>query len=383
MPEGNLLPSRPLHPSSHGLPCPLQPVLAPNNLLRMRPPARFDDATFASYEATTSSQRQALEAVQAFAGELRESPSLAGRVRRAVGLRPAPERQGLYLVGPAGTGKTHLLAATCHALTPAVSCAFLHSSDLFRTAEHPERMAQRLAQKARLLCLDEVELDDAANEARLVLFLKTLEQEGVRLLATSNVEPEKFLSRSVSRDRFRRFLTEEFREQYDVIVVTGEDYRRGQAEGARPGRGWIGPAAEAALRRAYERNGHRARWLPFGDLLAAATDTAHEKLLRQLRAYDRLYIPGITLRSTDDALRLLRLVDDLYTDPEAPALYFSAEAPPERWFAADDVRQGVERGIAEKFTRTVSRLHALCEIETVSEQQDPAQRAAAHDAAGR
>ena len=339
---------------------------------RFSPPARFADATFESYHARTSEQARACSAVQQFAEQTQKKPTWGERLRRLVGKGPAAPR-GLYLVGPVGTGKTHLLAAACHALAPEVPCAFLHSSTLFRSAEHPEHFARRLAETCRVVCLDEVELDDAANEARLVLFLQTLERKGVALLATSNVRPEQFLSNQITQGRFQRFLSETFRARYAVVFVGGEDYRRTKTAPPKEdlslerGRAWIGPpdAARAAMRTAFARDECAACWMPFGELLEAATDTAHEKLMRRLLACDSLYLDGVALSSTDDALRLLRLVDDLYTRPDAPALYLTASAPPARWFAAEG-RAGLERGVAEKFSRTASRLHALCEVEAVS-----------------
>ncbi len=348
----------------------------------MQPPARLADATLEpapakagdAYEAAAPSQHRALGAVRQFVQAMRRPLPLPRRLlrglRRRVGLAVPLPHPGLYLAGPVGTGKTHLLAAAYHALAPEVPCAFLHSSRLFRMQEHPEAAARRLAARYRVLCLDEVELDDAANEARLVAFLRTLESSGTALLATSNVEPERFLSTTLGTDRFRRFLTEELRRPSEVVFVGGENSgRRPPAPGrAARGRAWIGPdaATRPAMQAAFERDTGRAHRLSFDALLHAATHTAHEALMRRLTRHDSLYLAGIAVTGTDDALRLLRIVDHLYTDPEAPVLHLSAEAPPEDWFRPAGARRGLERGVAEKFARTVSRLRALCAITHVA-----------------
>ncbi len=101
-------------------------------------PERFRDATFESYEPQTPSQAEALRVARAFVAELRRTPSWAERLRALLGAADERLPQGLYLVGPAGTGKTHLLAATCNALMPERACAFLHSSTLFRQTEPPD-----------------------------------------------------------------------------------------------------------------------------------------------------------------------------------------------------------------------------------------------------
>jgi cell division protein ZapE len=58
------------------------------------------------------------------------------------------------------------------------------------------------------------------------------------------------------------------------------------------------------------------------------------------------------------------VIDALYLNRNAPTLHFTAEQPPDAWFAPD-AHAGLARAVAEKFERTVSRLHALCEVRTV------------------
>lgn len=327
----------------------------------MRPPERFRTATFETYRASEPSQADALSVARAFVDHLKARPTVGQRLKRLFGTPVLPWR-GLYLVGPVGTGKTHLLASMVQALEPEVPCAFLHSSALFRMTEHPEAFARRIARDYRVLAVDEVEIDDPANEARLVLLFHRLADLGVVLLATSNVEPDRFLSAEFGNDRFRRFLHEEFRQRYRVVVVGGDDYRRRLQK---PGRAWIGPLPEAraAMQDAFARTPGLKQWMSFEELVRAATDTAHARLVGDLLDADHLFLDGLAITGPDDALRLLRIIDDLYLAPDPPTLYFTAEAPPEALFDPATTHGGLERGIAEKFTRTTSRLAALCEIE--------------------
>jgi cell division protein ZapE len=328
----------------------------------MTPPARFADATFASYRTKTPSQRTALEAARTFVDRVQTPVSFSERIRQWMGRDGSPGPQGLYFVGPVGTGKTHLLAATYHALMPDVPCAFLHSSTLFRQTTPPPEYGHALADQVDVCCLDEVEIDDPANEARLVRTLQVLEERGVRLMATSNVAPEQFLSTQIGPNRFERFLRTEFRARYRIVVVQGEDHRRTDAQ-SRPGRGWVGPpdAARAQMETACRSASGATRWLSFDELRTATTNVAHERLIDRLTAYDHLFIADVTVRDTDDALRLLRVIDALYQEPDAPTLYFTATEPPEAWFAPS-AHRGIAQAIAEKFERTVSRLRAMCEV---------------------
>ncbi|MEP0546512.1 MAG: AFG1/ZapE family ATPase [Rhodothermales bacterium] len=326
------------------------------------PPPRFDGATFDTYRPQNDAQAVALADAEQFAERVRER--YTGSALRRWLKSDAGLRSGLYLVGPVGTGKTHLLVSIYRALSPGVPCAFLHSSALFRATEHPEAYAERLAERYRVLLIDEVELDDPANEVRLINVLKALQKLGVTVAATSNAEPEKFVSAQFGRDRLERFISEEFRRTYHVVFVPGEDFRRGLAK---PGRAWVGPldAADAAMRHAYERADGEALWLGRDALLLRTAETERQALAAELTAPDRLFLAGLRVDSTDDALRLLRVIDDLYTHPAPPVLYFTAEAPPERWFPKDRAGAGVEAAVAEKFERTVSRLHALCAVQRV------------------
>jgi len=325
-------------------------------------PERFRDATFESYEPQTPSQAEALQGAQRFAAERRRDPSWTERVRQFLGAGRDGRSQGLYLVGPAGTGKTHLMAATYNALAPEVPCAFLHSSTLFRQTDPPQDFANRLADEYALCCLDEVEIDDPANEMRLAGVMKALAVRDVPLVATSNVEPEQYLATQLGDGRIQQFLRREVREQYRVVPVRGDDYRRTR-EVQQSGRGWIGPSAPTrrAMREAAAEASGPTRWWSFSDLRRATTETAHTDLVEDLGALEHLFVEGVAIADTDDAFRLLRVVDALYLHDKAPTLYFTAEQPPGEWFDPEQ-HAGIARAVAEKFDRTVSRLHALCEV---------------------
>lgn len=331
-------------------------------------PDRFRDATFARYVPETASQVQALRAAQRFVERQRTTTSWIEWGRRQLGLAERPPK-GLYLVGPAGTGKTHLLASVYHALMPEVSCAFLHSSTIFRQTEPPDTFAHRLADEYAVCCLDEVEIDDPANEMRLVQVMQTLAARDVDLLATSNVAPEDSLSGQFSESRFERFLHREFCEQYRIVEVQGEDYRRTH-EVDQSGRGWIGPPEQtrAAMQNAHADASGATRWWTFDELRRAATETAHSRLIDDLTTRDHLFVEGVRISNTDDALRLLRIVDALYLHDDTPVLYFTAQEPPDAWFDPDE-HAGVAQAVAEKFDRTVSRLHALCQVGAVDRME--------------
>jgi cell division protein ZapE len=331
-------------------------------------PDRFRTATFERYEATVPSQGEALRLARRFVRDAQRSLSWT-QCLRTLWEPDDASSHGLYLVGPAGTGKTHLLAAAYNALPPEVPCAFLHSSELFRQTEPPKAFAHRLADNHEVCCLDEVEIDDPANEMRLVQVMKTLADRDVRLFATSNVEPDQYLSGQFSKGRFQRFLQREFQNQYDIVFVGGMDYRRTRGI-QQSGQGWIGPPDQtrAAMQQVRDDVSGPSRWLGFSDFRRATTEIAHSQLMSDLADLDHLFIEDVAIAGTDDALRVLRVIDALYLHEDAPTLYFTAAQPPEAWFDPDQ-HDGVAQAVAEKFDRTVSRLYALCTIQSVQEEE--------------
>lgn len=333
----------------------------------MTPPERFRTARFRDYDPQTPSQEVALEKAMAFVRLVRVQDNRPGWFRPF--RRRSELRGGLYLVGPVGTGKTHLLASIYHALSDPPNgqapapCAYTHSSELFRATETPQDYARHVAQEARVLCLDEVELDDPAAEIRLIGVLKALREEDVTIAATSNAKPDRFVSAAFGRDRLERFITEEFRQQYHVVFVGGDDFRQ---RIDKSGKAWVGDPekTQQAMAGAFAKANEPKQWLTFPELLRITTELERGRLAADLASLNTLCIEGIRIETTDDALRLLRVMDDLYAAPSPPTIFFTSKSPPSEWFSTNG-RAGIEAGIAEKFARTTSRLEALAEVVVV------------------
>ncbi|MCE9657789.1 MAG: ATP-binding protein [Burkholderiales bacterium] len=142
---------------------------------------RFRTATFDTFEATTAAKRRALESCRTFAAE----GALGGA-------------GGLWLLGPPGGGKTHLLAATVHAVVVQRHRTALLTSPRaivrrirnawHRDAEETEGAAIARFVQPELLALDEVGISSTDGElAHLFDVLDARYQDARPTLLASNL----------------------------------------------------------------------------------------------------------------------------------------------------------------------------------------------------
>ena len=303
-----------------------------------RPPARYDDARFASYVPQNESQDDALHRARQFVRLVRVRygrPGWMGLLpRRRTGLRG-----GIYLVGPVGTGKTHLLAAIHHALTgpvtpgasPARAPSPLRRSSAPETRRGLRRSRRRAGARA---VIDEVELDDPANEVRLIGVLRALRERGVtwrrrerragRLrLGGARARP----ARAVHRRGVRAAST-------TSCPCAGPT---SGSDSARDGRAWVGPPRGHARRACAPPSTprpSRSGGSPSPSCSADDRDGAPTPRGRAGRGDGALHRGRRHRRHRRRAApappdgRPLR-------PPDAPTLYFSCEAPPADWFRAE------------------------------------------------
>ncbi len=231
-------------------------------------------------------------------------------------------------------------------------------------------VAGQIADEARLLCFDEVQVSDIADAMILGRLFERLFAEGVVIVATSNRPPDELYKNGLNRQLFLPFIAM-LKQRLDVIEIAGpRDFRLAQLMAA-PVYYWpLGPAAAEAMERAWNR-------LTLGALPQALTLDVGGRALRVERAaagvarfgfaelceralgasdYLELAehfhtlllenIPRLSPAMREAAARFRILVDALY---EAKVkLVASAEAEPAMLYPAGD--QSFE------FERTSSRL---------------------------
>ncbi|MDZ7748359.1 MAG: cell division protein ZapE [Halofilum sp. (in: g-proteobacteria)] len=307
---------------------------------------------------------------------------LRTRVARALGRHPAPVR-GLYVHGGVGTGKTHLFDLFFDAL-PFEDKLRLHFHRFMYLVHEQlrgvgeissplEQVAAHFAARARVLCLDEMHVNDITDAMLMHGLLRGLFRRGVTLVTTSNLHPDELYADGLQRERFLPAI-DLLHRHTEVLALDGDtDWRlRNMAEAEV----WHVPhdrEADVRLVATFEHavavnrrkrdwitiNGRRitvvywadgVAWFDFRSLCRSARSSSdyleiarffHTVLLRR--------VPVMDATEDDAARRFVNLIDTLYD--RNVRLYASAEAAPEEIYTG--------RRLRFEFQRTASRLREM------------------------
>jgi len=231
-------------------------------------------------------------------------------------------------------------------------------------------LADSIAEEAILLCFDEFQINDIADAMMLGRLFEALFERGVVVVATSNTVPDDLFRGQPGRDAFLPFI-DVLKRHLDVLVLDSQqDYRRMRNA---TGDTWHvppGPAARAALDRAFRALSEGAALRPVTltvmgralDVPQAAGGVARfafpDLCARNLGAGDYLAIathfnavvlddiPLLTPDNHNEARRFINLIDNLYD--HRVKLVASAAAQPDALYP--------DGAGAQAFERTASRL---------------------------
>src|SRR3990167_8200719 len=145
---------------------------------------------------------------------------------------PAPV--GVYLWGPVGRGKTWLMDSFYQSLrVPARRQHFHHFMrwvhirlfQLTGTADPLRALARELSSEVRVLCFDELFVNDIGDAIILGRLLQVMFEEGVVLVATSNQPPELLYAEGFNRERFLPAVAA-LQRHMQVVSINGEQDHR-------------------------------------------------------------------------------------------------------------------------------------------------------------
>ena len=145
-----------------------------------------------------------------------------------------PDIEGVYLWGPVGRGKTWLMDRFYQALTvPARRQHFHHfirwvHRRLFQLTGQKDALdllAQELAAEVRVLCLDELFVNDIGDAILVGGLLRQLFAHGLVLVTTSNQPPEDLYKDGFNRERLIPAITAINQHMQVLSVDGGQDHR--------------------------------------------------------------------------------------------------------------------------------------------------------------
>ena len=291
-----------------------------------------------------------------------------------------PLQRGLYVWGGVGRGKTWLMdlffqslpfrdkqRSHFHRFMQSVHDELKKHKE---TADPLERVADRLAQRARVLCFDELFVTDIADAMLLGNLFRGLFKRGVTLVATSNVAPDELYKEGLQRARFVPAIRL-LKEHTQVVHMDGgADYRLRLLERAHTWFDARETGSAAQLEKLFDaiaaepgatdttlilnhrrlrahRHADGAIWFAFKELCDGPRGQAD--YIEIARCYHTVFLTDVPVFGPDAenaARRFISLVDEFYD--RAVKLVISAAAP------VTDLYRGAK--LTFEFERTKSRL---------------------------
>lgn len=308
------------------------------------------------------------------------SGGLFGRLRTLLASEPRQAVPGLYLWGSVGRGKTFLMDLFVSSLAPGLGLRRhfhrfmleVHGMlrDLGERQNPLDEVAERIALKCRVLCLDEFLVSDIGDAMILAGLLDGLFARGVALVTTSNTPPPGLYRDGLQRARFLPAIAAI--EAHCVVheMVSPRDWRLRALSQASVYLVPPGVEAELSLARIFATqaqgdtvdggdiaiNGRdipvRKRadtivWFDFSALCEGPRAVAD--YIELAKAYPTVILSGVpqfTMFTENEAKRFVLLVDEFYD--RHVKLVISAVAP------ITDIYDGTK--LRAEFGRTESRL---------------------------
>lgn len=291
--------------------------------------------------------------------------------------------QGLYFWGGVGRGKTYLVD-TFYECLPFENKLRMHFHR-FMQRVHTERkqlkdqadplviVGKKLASEARVLCFDEFVVNDVADAVILVKLMRVLFDEGVSLVATSNVEPKNLYLGGLQRDLFMPAIDMIYQYADVVNIDSGIDYRLRFLDKAETYFSPVNQAARDGMEHNFKhlapdagkpnltiniegrelnfiRRSDGVIWFEFSELCdGPRSQNDYIELARCFHSILLDNVPIMDRLKEDQARRFINLVDVFYD--HNVKLILSADAP------VNDLYVGTRVGF--EFQRTISRLQEM------------------------
>jgi cell division protein ZapE len=321
------------------------------------------------------------------------------RLHRLVVRPPLP--RGIYLWGGVGRGKSFLMDSF-YLCVPLVRKRRVHFHHFMRDVhreleelkgrEDPlDALAVRLAKRYRLICFDEMHVNDIADAMIIGRLLQRTMELGVVYCMTSNYPPDELYKDGLRRDHFMPTIAL-LKDRMEVVNVEGGvDYRQRTLEKVTAYHTPLGPQADRALIDTFRQLAeveeefqeldvegrvipyrHRAGgvvWFDF-EVICGWGRSQHDYLDISKRFHTVIVsgVPRMGLAQSEEARRFTLMVDVFYDS--RIKLVLSAEAPPTELLKLEENPADSRlRAMVFEFDRTASRLQEMQSREYLAEHR--------------
>ncbi len=290
--------------------------------------------------------------------------------------------RGVYMHGGVGRGKSFLMDCFYNAV-PLKRKTRLHFhefmrevhrelSDLKGTVNPLDVLAERMAQRYKLICFDEFHVADITDAMILHRLLTALFENGVGFVTTSNFKPNDLYPGGLHRDRILPAIAL-LNDKLEVLSVdNGTDYRQKTMETVQMYHCPLGQSADDAMEQAFNalaesrdedpvlhiesrqirayRKAGGVVWFDFKTLCGGPrSQNDYLEIASRFHTVFLSHVPHMPVRLASEARRFTWLVDVLYD--RRVKLIMSAEVPPQELYT--------EGPMSHEFPRTVSRLNEM------------------------
>ena len=326
-------------------------------------------------------QLRAVEALERCATEWAHyKEKRSNRLKKLINHPDIP--RGVYMFGGVGRGKSFLMDCFYNAV-PLKRKTRLHFHEFMRevhrelselqgTVNPLDKLAERMAERYKLICFDEFHVADITDAMILHRLLAALFANGVGLVTTSNFKPNDLYPGGLHRDRILPAIALLNAELEVINVDNGTDYRGRTMEHVKLYHVPNGPEAEKAMEAAFNelaethdeeralhienrtiwalRKAGGVVWFDFKTLCGGPrSQNDYLELAQQFHTVFLSDVPQMSVRMASEARRFTWLIDVLY-DRRVKLVMSAAVAPIDLY---------TEGPMAHEFPRTVSRLSEM------------------------
>jgi cell division protein ZapE len=315
----------------------------------------------------------------ALSDQLNQSPKPTNFIGRIFKSTAKPTWRGLYIYGEVGRGKTFLMDLFFESVSAIPKLrihfhAFMQDVHAKRTSTKSKNViadiADELSSKAKLLCLDEMQISDIADAMIIGRLFAALYARGVCIVTTSNLPPDGLYKDGLNRQLFIPFI-KWMNEHLDVIHMgDGMDYRLGRLASRQTylvGNNtsemndiWdeltdhsVGESISIEVlgrKLGVPHAAHACARFTFAEICESPLGAPdYLALARNFRTIFIDHVPVIKSSNRNEAKRFILMIDTFYDCKTK--LVISAAAPPEKLYPTGQH--------AKEFARTVSRLKEM------------------------